>query len=58
MSVFRATDNLHAIPNSCKNIYVPTIFPLNHYRVLYLKKNFEFQAEKYLSLDFVRCISL
>ena len=49
MFVFRAIDNLHAISNSCKKIYVPIIFPLNHYRVLYLKNVF---YSKPKSIDF------
>ena len=41
-----------------KKIHAPIIFPLNHYRVLHLKKSFLVQAEEYLTFDFVRCTSL
>ena len=56
VSVFRATDKLHAMPNSGKKIIL--FFALDHYRVCYLKKYFLVQAEKHLTEDFVRCTSL
>ena len=56
VSVIKATDKLHAMPNSGKKIIL--FFALDHYRVCYLKKYFLVQAEKYLTWDFVRCTSL
>ena len=41
MSVFRATSELHAIPNSCKKYIVLQFFPLNHYRVLYSANDYQ-----------------
>ena len=52
MSLFRATGDLYAIPNSCKkDICSHIFFPLDHYRFLYLKKRFLVQAEKYMTID-------
>ena len=39
MSVFRATSELHAIPNSCKKYIILQFFPLNHYTQLTTTKD-------------------
>ena len=41
MSVFRATSELHAIPNSCKKYIILQFLPLNHYRVLYSANDYQ-----------------
>ena len=45
------------IQTAVKYIFLPFL-PLDYYQALYLKKYFLVQAEKHLTRDFVRCISL